>query len=444
MNLVALILYGLVNGAMALTYLFGKNRIYEFPFWAAAISLGWFFPQAIGGYLNIEEYPDGAYAAGLFFATFCSMALWGGYHLAVQKQPAKPTWLDLPFFEHKLYWAGAALCCMGFYFQWKLLSLPEEMLSQTQWSGATVKYLFLASISKIGFVVVWLLYLEGRKLVVPKLLLFVLPGLLMVLSTAFVQGRRAGMMNLVAYVFVGLWFTRRIMIPRWMVLVGLVLGLTLVNAIGTYRAIMHNREMSLAERLSEASKADYSSGSKKVIKSAGVEFNNYIIYRKVYAEQGKYDFGLIHWNGFVGNYVPAKIVGRATKQALMFPLLDVIGLAKEKYGHSFGVGSTVTGYCDAFGSFGWLGFIKFWVIGGMMGILYRHAMQGSFLGQLLYVYMLSTAMISITHATHPILVSSWVYFLALGYPVIRMARASRDFQGLETPPPLLAKEACGG
>jgi hypothetical protein len=38
----------------------------------------------------------------------------------------------MPFFESKLYWAGAALCCMGFYFQWKLLSLPEEMLSESE------------------------------------------------------------------------------------------------------------------------------------------------------------------------------------------------------------------------------------------------------------------------------------------------------------------------
>ncbi len=73
-------------------------------------------------------------------------------------------------------------------------------------------------------------------------------------------------------------------------------------------------------------------------------------------------------------------------------------------------------------SFGWLGFIKFILVGGLMGILYRHAMQGHFLGQLLYVFMLSTAMHAITHETHRILVSAWVYFMALCYPVLFWAR----------------------
>ncbi len=422
MNLVTLILYGMVNAAMAITYLFGKNRIYEFPFWAGAIALGWFFPQALGGYLTIEEYPPGAYASGLFFATFCSIALWAGYEFSVKKEPRQAGWLGVPFYTKNLFLAGAVLCALGYYFQMRLLSLPEEMLAQTQWTGAAVKYLFLASIGKIGFIVVWLLYLEGRKWTSFKLLLFVAPGLLMALNAALVQGRRAGMMNLAAYVLVGLWFTRRIIIPRGFFIVGLVCGLILVNAIGTYRAIMRNSEISLRDRLSEAAQADYTSSSKKVLEKSGGEFDNYIFYSKIYSETGLFDYGLIHWNGFVGNYVPAQIIGRGTKQALMMPLIDYRDLAREKYGHTFAVGSTVTGYCDAFGSFGWLGFIKFLWIGGIMGGLYRHAMVGSFLGQLLYVYLLNIAMHSITHATHTILVASWVYFFALGYPVIRWAR----------------------
>ncbi len=422
MNLIALISYGAVNAAMILSFLFGKNRIYEFPFWAGAIALGWFFPQAIGGYLNIAEYPPGAYAGGLFFAALCTIALWVGYELAVKKESGMPGWLGTLFYTDKLFLAGAALCCLGYYFQMKLLSLPEEMLAQTQWTGAAVKYLFLASIGKIGFIVVWLLYLDGKKWVAPKLLPFVVPGLLMALNTALVQGRRAGMMNLAAYVLVGLWFTRRVIIPRGLLVVGLVFGLMLVNAIGTYRAIMRNTEVSLSQRLSEAAKIDYTSSSKKVMEKSGGEFDNYIFYRKVYADVGKFDYGLIHWNGLVSNYVPAQIIGRSTKQALMMPLIDYIGLAREKYGHTFAVGSTITGYCDAFGSFGWFGFIKFLLIGAMMGILYRQAIIGSFLGQLLYVYLLSTAMHAITHATHTILVASWVYFFALGFPVLWWGR----------------------
>ncbi len=422
MNLTSLIFYGLVNIAMLLTYLGGKNRIYEFPFWAGAIALGWFFPQAIGGFLNSGQYPAGAYSGGMFFASLCTIGLWVGYNKTKKRIQVTNSWLDISFAEDKLYVSGAVLCCLGYYFQWKLQSLPEEMLASTQWSGATVKYLFLASIGKVGFLVLWLMYISGRKLFAPKLLIFVMPGLYMAVYTAFVQGRRAGMMNLVSYVLVGLWFCKRIIVPRSIIIAGLVVGITLVNSIGIYRDIMRNKDVSLVERFSVASKADYTSNTKKIAGSAGPEFNNYIIFRQVYSDIGKYDFGAYHWNGTVGNFVPSQLVGRAFKQSLIFPVANIQAITKEKYRYSPGVGSTVTGYCDAFGSFGWFGFIKFIIIGSMMGVLYRHAMSGSFLGKLLYVNLLSTAMHGITHVTQTILVSSWIYFFALGFPIIWLAR----------------------
>ena len=85
-------------------------------------------------------------------------------------------------------------------------------------------------------------------------------------------------------------------------------------------------------------------------------------------------------------------------------------------------GSTATGYLDAFGSFGWFGFLKFWIAGYIMGVLYRHAMQGAFLGQLLYIHTLPTAMLMVTHQTNEFLVRIWIYFLVLAYPVFYLAK----------------------
>lgn len=425
MDLIALILYGLVNVAMVLSHLRGKGLFYQFPFWAGAIALGWFFPQAVSGYLNIEGFPENAYIDGMVFATLCSAALWTGYSLALQRVPQRPSWLDARFDMNRLFMAGAVLCVFGFFFQWKLSSLPEEVLSETRWSGAAVKYLFFASVFKIGFLTLWLMYLSQPKLVVPRLLIFIIPCLTMLFSTAVLYGRRAEMMNLVAYLFVSLWFARRKSIPRWIIITGLVVGLVLINSIGTYRAIMKNKEASLTQRLTEAAQTDYLKEAEKKPKESSIEFKNYIFSRQLYAEQSLYDFGCSHWNKLVFNYVPAQIVGREVKDSLM---LDYLGdkspkqLVRELYGHRFMTGSTWTGYADAFGSFGWFGFIKFLAIGGIMGTLYRYGMYGGILGQLLYVYTLGTAMHAITHGTHQILFSVWVYFFALGYPALRWAQ----------------------
>jgi hypothetical protein len=162
------------------------------------------------------------------------------------------------------------------------------------------------------------------------------------------------------------------------------------------------------------------------MRESGAEFKNYVFYRYLIAEEHYYDYGLDHWNLLVFNYVPAQIVGRDFKESLMLKLHpDFETAAKTKYGHVYTISTTSTGFVDPFASFGWFGFVKFLIIGWLMGVLYRHAMQGAFLGQLLYIYMLGTAMHVISHGTHRILFSAWVYFFMMGFSVLFWARANR-------------------
>ena len=433
MKWAALVLYGSTCLTMALYYFRGKGRFYQFPFWAGAIGLGWFFPQALGLLRQGTKLPDGAYLEGIFFATLCMAALWGGYVAAVKRVPQRTGWIDATFDSSKLFYAGAFLCAFGFFFQWKLTTLPEEMFATSQWTGAPVKYLFLGSVFKFGFITVWMLYLKENKLIVPRMLLFIVPSLLLMLNAAVLMGRRAEMMHTFSYVVVSLWFVRRISIPRWFLVAGLALGLILINAIGVYRSIMMDGEGDLNTRLVQAANADYLAVAEQKTQTSSAEVKNYLYHRKCYAEGGFYDYGLIHWNLLVFNYVPAQIVGRGLKDALMFPLTSFAVVTKEKYGYVGFTGCTSTGYLDAFGSFAWLGFIKFWLVGWMMGMLYRHAIKGAFLAQLLYIYGLGTAMHVVTHQTNDILVRIWVYFFALGYPFIYLARNKTG--GVRTNPP---------
>lgn len=426
MALVALISYGLVNVVMVLSYLGGRGRFYQFPFWVGLLSLGWFFPQAIGGYAHVSTYPENAFEAGMFFASLCTIALWVGFELSVVRPPPESSWLNASFDLNKLFFAGAALCLFGYFFEWKLQSLPDEMLSNTQWTGAPVKYLFLSNVFKIGFIVLCLLYLSQSRLFVPRLLLFIVPGLLLLLKAAVLWGRRAAMMDLVSYFFISLWFARRMALPRWFVITGTACGLILISSIGTYRSIMANKEVPLKERLQAAAQADYLKDASGRAVDSGFEFDNYIYYRKTHVDVGYYDFGGIHWNIFVHNYVPGQLLGREFKDSLKIGGVNIFKFAKIRYNHSFKLGTTSTGYLDAFGSFGWFGFIKFALIGCIMGGVYRHAMNGAFLGQLLYIYFLAKAMHCVSHGTNDILVRMWVYFFVLGYPLLKWAQRPVD------------------
>lgn len=411
-------------------FLAGKGRYYEFPFWAGIIAGGWFLPQAIAGCAEANSFPDGAYTAGMFFAAICNALICVGFELGKNKQAQSECWLDADFDMDRLYTAGAVMCVVGFFFQWKLWSLPEEMFQGSQWSGALVKYLFFASVFKMGFVVLWAAYLAKRKVMNPKFLLFIVPCLILLFNASILHGRRGEMMNLFSFVFVSIWVVRRIAIPKVMLVSAVFGGLMLINSIDIYRIMMSDKDVAVTERLTNAIKAVSEEKKKEGPKKMGSEFKNYIYTIALYREYGKYDFGGFHWNELVFNYVPGQLVGREFKKSLMLEsgmsAREAGAVLLEKFGYKKSIGSTISGYADAFGSFSWFGAVKFLLIGYMMGILYRHAMAGRFLGHMLYVYVLGTAMHSISHGTNRILTSVWVYFFFLAYPLLYRARLHKS------------------
>jgi len=425
MNNLSLYLFLVVNLAMIGICLFpkkGEVRIYEFPFWAGIINLGFFGPMAIRCLPEADAFPEGAYAGAMLFASLCCLFCWLGFVQARKRKSAGSSWLAASFDDNKLFYAAAGLCIFGFYFQYKLWSLPEELLNMSQWSGATTKYLFFASTYKFGLLILLLLYWR-KPAWRPKILAFLLPSLLILFGIAFLRGRRAEMMNLLAYLIVPLWFVRRIAIPRLVLGSGLVAGLIFIGGIGLYRTVMIERpDLSLKERFALAWQQDYY-GTFTGRKESSPEFMNYVYNYAAYSRSLDFDYGLRHWNALVFNYVPAQIVGYSRKESLMLSFRDPRGVVEAKYGYAWRNGSTSTGFSDAFLSFWWFGVIKFWLAGWIMGALYRRAMESKFLAIFLYACMLKEGMQAFTHSTHGILVRDWVYFFTIAFPLFYWAKS---------------------
>ncbi len=428
MDLAFLLAYGICNIAMIAYYLFsGKSRYFEFPFWFGAIGLGWFYPQAIGGYHGIDLLPDGYFQKGMMFATLCTVAMWLGYVQSTHRNRAHSgtLWLMERYDPTRLYYACTGLCVMGFFFFFKLQMLPEELKASSQWTGAPVMYLFLSGMFKIGFIGLFIMYLHERKIFSVRFALLV-PCFVMLILPVLLGGRRADMMSFIGYTLFPLWFVRRLAIPRIWITTGLVLGIILINAIHLYRSAMKDSsELALGERLNIAAKQDYLKENKSMLDKPGFEFEKYI-YRMAGVEKLKaYDFGMSHWNELVFNYVPAQWVGRTLKQSLMFDHISPYEAGRRVFNFSGAAGATHTGYMDAFASFGYFGFIKFWIIGLMMGTLYQKAMEGYFLPQLLFALGLNSAMHSISHATNEILIRIWIYFFIFGFLPFYYSRKNR-------------------
>lgn len=425
MSVILLLLYGAINGIMILSCLVKKGDLYKFPFWVGLISIGWFFPQAVGGYFNINKYPDSSYETAMLFASMCNLAIWFGWSLSYIKPVSHKSWLASSFYESKLYYIALFMCICSFYFQWKLWNLPKELLEMSQWSGDTVKYHFFSGIFKYGFITLWVLYLSDKNRFSSKYIIVLIPCFLIILDAALLRGRRAEMMNLVAYTLVGLWLVRNMIFPRWAIIFGLIMGMVLINSIGLYRSIMTNEDLSVSEKIELAANANYLDANSDKINESGKEFENYLYQRSAIAAEGAYDYGAYHWNRFVFNYIPAQLIGSAIKYSLLIKSDDPRYLAMIRYGHYWNTGETSTGYSDAFLSFGWFGFIKFILIGFICGVLYRSGLSGNFLGQVLYILTLGTAMQTITHGTNDFLIKIWIYFFVLVYPLLKLAKSNK-------------------
>ncbi|MDD2540719.1 MAG: hypothetical protein PHH28_06705 [Desulfuromonadaceae bacterium] len=429
MDLFVLILYAGTNLLMILSAFFRKEGgIYQFPFWAGVIGLGWFAPQALGGYLKLSVYPEASYTACMLFAWMCTVALWFGFERSKRKLCSQKSWLTMKFSQKRLFLACVVLCLIGFYFKWKLVSLPEEMITTTgfgQWTGVPVKYLFLSEVFTVGFLGMWIQYLRNGQWLDYRRLMFIIFCFVLLLMPVIFGGRRADAMNIISYCFIMLWLVRRIEVHRLIVAGVLVFGIIWVNTIGQYRSVMVGQkyEKTVVERIDEVLELDFIGLYKGTILQAGPEFENFLY--GMYAMQSSltFDAGFGHWNDFVFNYVPAQLVGRSFKDSCIIPIRAYYQIARDKLGWYGISGATHTGYLDSFYSFFWLGWIKFLLIGWLMGWLYRYAMCRSFLAQLLYCYMLTKAMHAISHTTNDVLIRMWVYFFLLGFPMLYWAKS---------------------
>ena len=125
-----------------------------------------------------------------------------------------------------------------------------------------------------------------------------------------------------------------------------------------------------------------------------------------------FDFGAFHWNTIVYNFVPAQIVGRGIKDALTIEVQEPFDR-----NYSPASGSTATGLTDAFASFWYFGALKFFLIAYLLARIYRSAMAGWALPQIIYILTITPAMHAVTHHTQWVL-STWLNMAIILVPVL--------------------------
>ena len=239
--------------------------------------------------------------------------------------------------------------------------------------------------------------------------------ILMILGVVVFGGRRGPATELGLIIGSAFWFQRRLLPSRMVIAAALVVGTLFVNSVGDYRRLLETINYTEARlpTISEILQLDFLGTMGSEIDQGSYEVTNAIYDIAAVSKSGNFDFGLVYWNYLVFKYVPAQIVGKDMKDALTANLPDN---AWEVFQYKPVLGTTHTGFSDAFSSFWFLGPLVFAMIAAILQRWWRDAMLGDFQAKLLYCVTISVATEAISHGT------SWFLWLfARSFPVCAAA-----------------------
>lgn len=408
MTTALLVIFAMTCGLLFLSGLWQRGGIYQFPFAASCVMLGFFLPQFIG-LADLRSLPEHAVDKTLVMATLVAFMCWLG--TAAAGQPARTLEWDLD--ERRLVWMGIILTLGGVYFYHGLSRLPAEMTQSSQWTGLPVAYLFFARMMTYGFAISLLMWFRTRSRIS---LVGVLIGLALYLDAIIIGGRRANASELFFFIFLTLWFAKGWALPRPLMVAMMVAGMLFVNSVGSYRGVAAD-----GLELSELANIDFVGTVRELTEEGGAELMNAVYVIAAVDKTMRFDYGAFQWNTLVFSYVPAQLVGADLKSALMFP---EYAIGYDEFFHTAAVGSTFTGLSDSFRSFWYFGAALFFGIAFVMGKLYRSAQRGSLMCQLMYMLLLTPALHSLTHHS-AWFVSAWPHMLLFLFPALLFARKRR-------------------
>jgi hypothetical protein len=417
-----------LSGAAILVWgLWRRDRMIQFPFLAAVVFMGWVTPQLLG-LTSYPSRPPGALEKTIFMAWLCLLACWAGY--VVNRRPTRL--FEWRFDRRRLVWASAALSLLGAFFYYQISLLAVDVIERFggAWTGIITIYVLLAYPLTVGFAMALLLHIAKPTL---PTLIIVLFGLSFHLFNILIQGRRQPAVELCLMVLMALWFQRRWLPPRGLVIGAFLLGALFVNSAGYYRSTMLRKDNWTwsGAGVAEVLKIDFVGNLRRIGegKLMSPELSNAMFSIEATDRLRDFDYGLSLWNGFVQAYVPGQLLGREVKRNLYIERRDS---ARQVFGYVGIPGSTLTGLTDAFQSFWFFGAIKFFLIGFIMSRWWRAARAGNRVAQLVLMLCVGSSLLAITHGTqHFYLV--FVAIVIFMFPALLYARVPRHRRAMRAP-----------
>lgn len=407
MSLALLIIYAIINILMIASGFKSKMGVFQFPCLIGCVDLAFVFPQLYSIY-NVPRNTDAYMTLSLFFMCLCTIALWFGFYWGNRHIKQKNSIVRFN--------PDAIINVIVVFF---LIGVTAYLTNRGvqkggRASGTYVIVRFFQEYANYALFLILIILSRHRKYT--KLLTVLLIGEFIIgVDFLFLAARRGNaiiMVLAVLYFYLNKLSLTKYYSRRWLIPIFFFTGMMLSTNIADYRSNAYKGSMSATENFKSL---DYSNTTSKIFNNPYGELNNAILgINYAYAHNG-YDYGATNWNGLVSTLVPKVIVGTQVKEGMYLPI------PTQEFANSLTAdGSTMTGYFDAFGSFGIFGFIKFFIVGLIMGFLWNRRLTSD-ISLFLYLLLLTPGLHLITHHSAYFFYNLALYALFI-YPFLRPCR----------------------
>ena len=387
-----------------------RGGIYEIPFLVGSVFMGFILPQLPALAANPLQHGF-AVDRMVLFSSACALLTGLGWITGQRPITRGP---QLVIEERRLVYLAAFLSLAGAYFYFEVSRLPPEIRLETMPSGTMVMYSFFQRMLTGGFVLAVLCIARRSS---PLAWLVATFDLVLLGDRLLIGGRKGEATEALLAVLIAFWFYRGWAAPRMLALVGVLVAAVCLNSTADYRSTVRQQG---GLDWSQISKIDVFGNFTQVLAYGGPETRNAVERMDLVANNGSFDYGLFHWNVIVYNFIPAQLFGDDFKKSLRADIIDTqTGLDYQPE-----LGSTETGMTDAFASFWYLGALKFFIIAYVLARLYCTARQGWLLSQILYIFGVTAAMLSVSHHTQWLL-SVYIQLAILLLPGLLLIRQRR-------------------
>lgn len=399
----------LLGGGIALILcgvLVRSERIFEYPYFMAAVFTGFILPQAFSLLRFPGKVGRDAVEGVMLMSCLCLAACVVGYM-------AKPSlWvirkISRPIIPARMLHVGVVFVLCGYVFGFLLSQIQLEFnVERGGMTGLGTIYLFFSSLKYPGLAIALSMVLQ--QVTMPRVVLLVL-AMVSPIGEVILGGRREPAVALGMITLFTLYFYRGKKPSRILIFGALLLAMLAIPATGVYRNLMAEGDIKQLRRLDLVGNFKDYFGKESVL-----ELRNAAAIIETRRRYGGYEYGAGYWNQMVFRFVPAQIVGKNAKDALVIGgTVEDLFKRYSEMGYEFSIGSTPTGMGDSFRQFGWFGCLFFALLGWFFRSAWIAAVQpNAMFAQLLYLLICTSAMRALTHQTVDFLPGFTYQFLFL-------------------------------